>query len=443
MKEHQQKASFISSGNTWPFILITSLFLLWGLANNMTDTLLSAFKRIMSMSDFQTSWIQVAFYGSYFCLALPAAILIKRYTYKTGVLLGLGMFVLGSLLFYPASISMSYAHFLVALFILAGGLSILETTANPYIVAMGPEDSGTRRLNLAQSFNPIGSFLGVLLSKMFILSQLNLSSAEERSAMSAGELAAIQSEELTAVMGPYVGVAFFLILLWVVVKFTRMPKASDAGSELHLASTFKRLIKTPHYVWAVVAQFFYVGAQVGIWSYTIRYVMQELQLNEDSASSYYMAALVLFAISRFIFTGLMKWISPRHLLLITSLAAAACTLVVIYGSGMIGVYALIAISGFMSLMFPTIYGLGIRNLGNDTKIGGSGLIMAILGGAVLTALQGHISDLVQNISLAFYVPFFCFIIVALYAYMEKKLEAIGRQKHIGSAEARYYGEAAH
>ncbi|WP_224998831.1 L-fucose:H+ symporter permease [Cesiribacter sp. SM1] len=437
MKDIQEKASLIRRGNAWPFILITSLFFLWGLANNMTDTLLSAFKRIMSMSDFQTSWIQVAFYGSYFCLALPAAILIKRYSYKTGVLLGLGMFVLGSLMFYPASITMVYWHFLLALFILAGGLSILETAANPYIVAMGPEASGTRRLNLAQSFNPIGSFTGVLLSKIFILSQLNLSTAEERSSMSAEQLAAIQSEELTAVMGPYVGVAVFLVLLWVVVKFTKMPKASDAGSELDLLPTFKRLVRTPHWVWAVVAQFFYVGAQIGIWSYTIRYVMQELQLNEDSASSYYMAALVLFAACRFIFTGLMKWVSPRNLLLITSLAAAAFTLIAIYGSGLVGVYALIAVSGCMSLMFPTIYGLGIRDLGNDTKIGGSGLIMAILGGAVLTAVQGHVSDLAQNINLAFFVPFCCFIVVALYALMERKMEAAGRHKHKGSAEALY------
>uniref|UniRef100_UPI000E0B1368 MFS transporter n=1 Tax=Botryobacter ruber TaxID=2171629 RepID=UPI000E0B1368 len=187
------KAPLIRPGILWPFILITSLFFLWGLANNMTDTLLAAFKRIMSMSDFQTSWIQIAFYGSYFCLALPAAIIIKKYTYKTGVLLGLGLFILGSLLFYPASLTMAYGHFLAALFILAGGLSILETAANPYIVAMGPDASGTRRLNLAQSFNPIGSITGVLLSKLFILSHLNQSSAEERAAMDDAQLAAIQS----------------------------------------------------------------------------------------------------------------------------------------------------------------------------------------------------------------------------------------------------------
>ena len=435
MNSQRSNASLIRPGNLWPFILITSLFFLWGLANNMTDTLLAAFKRIMSMTDFQTSWIQVAFYGSYFCLALPAAILIKKYTYKTGVLLGLGLFILGSLLFYPASITMVYGHFLAALFILAGGLSILETAANPYIVAMGPEDTGTRRLNLAQAFNPIGSITGVLLSKVFILSQLNIISAEERADMSSENLAAIQSEELTAVMGPYVGVAAFLVVLWVVVKFTDMPKASDADSKLDLGPTFSRLLKTPHYVWAVVAQFFYVGAQIGIWSFTIRYVMQELQLNEDDASSYYMAALVLFMVSRFIFTALMKVVQPRVLLMITALSAAGLTLLVIYGSGILGVYALIAISGCMSLMFPTIYGLGIRGLGNDTKIGGSGLIMAILGGAVLPAIQGQISDLVGEISIAFYVPLACFLIIAIYAFMEGKLERVDHQNHGGSQEA--------
>jgi FHS family L-fucose permease-like MFS transporter len=422
------KRSLLGSGNTWPFILVTSLFFLWGLANNMTDTLLAAFKRIMSMSDFQTSWIQMAFYGAYFCLALPAAILIKKYTYKTGILVGLGLFILGALLFYPASLTLSYGYFLVALYVLAGGLSILETAANPYIVAMGPEESGTRRLNLAQSFNPIGSISGVLLSKVFILSQLNQLNAEERAVLSADELAAVQSEELAAVMAPYVGVALFLVLLWGVLYFTKMPKASDTDSKVALSATFSRLAKTPNYVWAVVAQFFYVGAQIGVWSFTIRYVMLELRLNESDASNYYMASLVLFMVSRFVFTALMKYVKPKTLLSVAAIAAAALTLVVIYGSGLTGVYAIIGISGCMSLMFPTIYGLGIRGLGDDTKIGGSGLIMAILGGAVLTSVQGYVSDLTQDIGLAFYVPLVCFLVVALYAFVAGKPNAAAHEK---------------
>lgn len=422
MRNETPETSLIPRKTIWPFILVTSLFFFWGLANNMTDTLLAAFKRIMSMSDFQTSWIQLAFYGSYFILALPAAILIKKYTYKSGVLLGLGFFILGALLFYPASITMEYGHFLIALFILAGGLSILETAANPYIVAMGPEASGTRRLNLAQSFNPIGSISGVLLSKVFILSHLNLSDASARANMNKAQLMAIQSEELTSVMGPYVGVAVFLMLLWMIVKFTPMPRASDAGPDLNLIPTFKRLLKTPHYMWGVAAQFFYVGAQIAVWSFTIRYVMQELRYNEDDASTYYMASLILFALCRFIFTALMKFIDPRHLLLFTAAGASVLTLLVIYASGRLGVVALVGVSGCMSLMFPTIYGLGVRGLGSDTKIGGSGMIMAILGGAIMTAIQGQVSDLTGSINLAFYVPFGCFVFIALYALIERRLE---------------------
>lgn len=400
-----------------PFILVTSLFLMWGLANNMTDTLLAAFKKIMSMSDFQTSWIQIAFYGSYFCLALPAALLIKKYTYKTGVLCGLGLFIIGALSFYPASLTMSYTHFLIALFILAGGLSILETAANPYIIAMGPEETGTQRLNLAQSFNPVGSIIGVLLSKIFILSHLNLASAEERTAMSTEQLQAIQSEELKAVMGPYVGVALFLLVLWIIIAVVNMPKASDADASVNAGSTLNRLIKNHHYVWGVIAQFFYVGAQIGVWSFTIRYVMQELHVNEEVAASYYLAALIFFMISRFICTALMKMIKPAHLLTGLSVLAMACTLVVILAGGIIGVYALIGISGCMSLMFPTIYGLALQGLGEDKKIGGSGLIMAILGGAVLTSVQGQISDLTGNIRLAFAVPLLCFVVVAVYGIL--------------------------
>lgn len=403
-----------------PFILITSLFLMWGLANNMTDTLLAAFKKIMSMTDFQTSWIQMAFYGSYFCLALPAALFIKKFSYKSGVLLGLGLFIAGALLFYPASQTMVYGHFLAALFILAGGLSILETTANPYILAMGPEAAATRRLNLAQSFNPIGSIIGVVLSKFFILSSLNVASAEERAAMSAEQLKTVQAEELSAVMGPYVGVAGVLLLLWLIIAFYKMPEGSDDDDRLNLWPAFRRLFRDPAYVWGVVAQFFYVGAQIGVWSFTIRYVMQELSLNEADASSYYLAALVVFTVSRFICTALMKYVTPRQLLTWLAVLAMVCTGIVIVGGGYVGVIALVAISACMSLMFPTIFGLASAKLGKDRKIGGSGLIMAILGGAVLTMVQGQVSDATQSIKLAYIVPLFCFGIIAYYGAVAAK-----------------------
>ena len=404
-----------------PFILITSMFLVWGIANNMTDTLLAAFKRIMSMSDFQTTFVQYAFYGAYFCFAIPAALFIKRFSYKTGILLGLGMFIGGALLFYPASKTMVYGHFLVALYILAGGLSFLETSANPYIVAMGPPETGTQRLNLAQSFNPVGSITGVLLSKLFILSQLNSASAEERAAMAPEQLEQIQTAELNAVMGPYVGVAGGLIILWILIKITSMPKASDSGNAINFATSFGRLIKNKNYVWAVIAQFFYVGAQIGVWSFTIRFVMQELNLNEEQSSDYYLAALILFLISRFVSTWLMKYMKPTILLtLLSGLAILLCAIVIL-ANGYVAVYALVGISACMSLMFPTIYALGLVGLGEDTKLGGSGLVMAILGGAVITGIQGQVSDISGSIHLAYIVPLFCFAVVAWYGLLANRM----------------------
>lgn len=404
----------------WPFILITSLFFMWGLANNLTDTLLAAFRRIMSMTDLETAWIQVAFYGSYFCLALPAAIFIKRFTYKSGVLLGLGMYVVGALLFYPASIAMQYSFFLGALFILAGGLSVLETACNPYIIAMGDPKTATRRLNLAQSFNPIGSISGVVISKFFILSHLDLAEADERAVMTPEQLGTIQEAELFAVMGPYVTIGLALLVLWVIIAKTRMPRASDEMPAIQLGPTFKRLFSNKNYVMGIVAQFFYVGAQICVWSFTIRYVMAELDVNEALASSYYIAALVIFTIFRFINTFLMKYIRPENLLMLSALLGVSSTFLVIIGSGYVGVYALVAISGFMSLMFPTIFGLASKGLGKDTKIGSSGLIMAIGGGAVLPPLQGYISDMAGSIGISFWVPLLCFVVIAFYGLLSRK-----------------------
>lgn len=394
--------------------------MLWGLANNMTDTLLAAFKKILSMSDTQTSWIQMAFYGAYFCLALPAAIYIKKYTYKSGVLLGLGLFAVGGLLFYPASIMMSYGFFLFALYVLAGGLSILETAANPYVLVMGPEESATRRLNLAQSFNPVGSIVGVLLSKFFILSQLNVAEADERSKMTLEQLDQIRQSELDAVMSTYVGVAFFLVVMWLIIKFTKMPKASGDGLNDSLSNGFKRLFANKNYVYGVLCQFFYVGAQIGVWSYTIRYIMLELQLNESDASDYYLAAIVLFTASRFIFTALMKYVRPSLLMALSAIGAICLTLVVILAGGMVGAIALVCVSGCMSLMFPTIYGLAAEGLGQDTKLGGSGLIMAILGGAVFPVIQGYVSDSLDSIHLSFFIPICCYMVVVAYGFYHYK-----------------------
>lgn len=398
-----------------PFILLTSCFALWGLANNMTDVLIAQFRKVFTLTDMQSGLVQTAFYGAYFCLALPAALFIKRFSYKAGVLLGLGLFCSGALLFYPASQIMAYGPFLFALFVLAGGLSILETSANPYIIAMGPQETATRRLNLAQSFNPIGSITGVLIGKFYILAQLHPASDVERATMSAGELAHIQSAELAAVMGPYIGVALVIVTVWLAIAFTRMPLAHESSGDQRLGSSIARLMAKGYFVRGVIGQFFYIGAQIGCWSYTIRYVMAEVGGNESDASTYLLASIVCFSACRFVCTALMKCITPATLLGSLAVLASLCLLLVMFAGGMTGVYALVAVSACMSLMFPTIFGLSVYGLGKDTQFGGSCLIMAILGGAVLTTLMGQISDM-AGIRMAFTIPLIGFIYLVHFGF---------------------------
>ena len=399
-----------------PFCLVTVLFLLWGLANNMTDTLLSAFKRIMSMSDAQTSLIQFAFYGSYFCFALPAALYIRKYSYKSGVILGLCLYAAGAILFFPASKTASYAFYLAAIYIMAGGCSILETTANPYILSMGAPQTATRRLNIAQSFNPLGSITGILLSQYFILGELSSASAAERAAMSPEKLEALQAHELGAVTGTYMTLGFVLLAIMVVMLLVRMPEGRDDGAADSLKETFRRLLSNKTYKWGVVAQFFYIGAQIGVWSFTIRLVMQELGILEARAATIYLVSIICFSAARFLFTWLMKWFRPSRLLLWAAVAdIVLCALVVLCKvSGWLCVGALVGVSFFMSLMFPTIYGIALTDVGADAKIGASGLIMAILGGALLTPLQGRISDLF-GVNASYLVPLGCFVVVLAYA----------------------------
>lgn len=390
-----------------PFILVTSLFALWGLANNMTDTLLAAFKKIMQMSDTQTSFIQMAFYGAYFCVALPAALFIRKYSYKKGVILGLLLYAAGAILFLPAANTASYAFYLVAIYIMASGCSVLETTANPYIMSMGSPETATRRLNIAQSFNPIGSILGILVSKYFILQDISLYS----------------------VSGTYAGLGVVLLVIMVVMLFARMPEGKDETKQASLINTFGRLAKNKKYIWGVVAQFFYVGAQIGVWSFTIRLVMKELGYVEAQAATLYLISIIGFCASRFVYTWLMKYVAPVRLLAAGSVLSAVCALIVVMAGGWVAVIALVLISAFMSLMFPTIYGiaLGSLNIGTDngdTKIGASGLIMAILGGALITPLQGMVSDATGSINTSYVVPLGCFIVVLCYALFAVRNEKI-------------------
>ena len=390
-----------------PFALVTSMFLLWGLANNMTDTLLAAFKRIMSMSDTQTSLIQCAFYGSYFCFALPAALFIRRRSFKSGIILGLLLYAAGAMLFLPAARVASYGFYLVAIYVMAGGCSVLETTANPYVMSMGDPRTATRRLNIAQSFNPVGSILGILMSKYFILDDISLYS----------------------ISGTYAALGLVLLGILVVMLFARMPSGKDDDRSDSVGASFRRLLSNRLYRRGVVAQFFYVGAQIGVWSFTIRLVMQETGRLEAAASSIYLISIVGHCLSRFIYTGLMRWFSPSRLLTFGGVMSALLSLTVVLsaGTGWICITSLVLISSFMSLMFPTIYGIALGGImrgdhPGDSKIGASGLIMSILGGALLTPLQGMVSDH-TNIYTSYAVPAFCFVVVTAYAVYAHRCKA--------------------
>lgn len=399
-----------------PFLLVSSLFLMWGLANNMNDTLLAAFKRIMSMSDLQTSLVQFAFYGAYFCFALPAALFIMRYTYKAGILTGLALYALGTILFYPAGQAASYPFFLVAIYVMAGGCSILETTANPYILSMGDRESATRRLNIAQTFNPLGAIWGILLSRHFILSELHEADAAERGAMSAEALREMQSHELDAVSGTYMIIGGVLLVIFFIILLARMPKYKDDSHSAPIGECFRYLWKDSRYRYGVAAQFFYVGVQTCVWSFTIRYVMSETGSLEKDASLIFLYSIIAFTLCRFLFTWLMKFYRPSLLLVWASMTGVLLTVIVILCGGIVSIVALTAISAVMSLMFPTIYGIALGNVGEQyTKIGASGLIMAILGGALLTPLQALLSDS-WGISLSFCIPTLCFLIIFAYAW---------------------------
>jgi FHS family L-fucose permease-like MFS transporter len=404
-----------------PFILLTTCFAAWGVAANMTDPLVKVFSKIFTMSALQSALVQFAYYGAYFCLALPAAFINRRYSYKVGVLTGLGFAALGAFMFYPAAQTMTYGFFLAALFILAAGLSILETSANPFVIAMGPDGNATKRLNLAQAFNPVGCNLGVFLGASLILTQLNPATAAERAAMSTGQLQAIQAAELDAVMLPYVGMACVLVLIWMAVALLRIRPAREKvvahSRDVHFSAALGRLLRNPHYRFGVIAQFFNVGAQTCVWTFTIQYVMDALSVDEVRGGDFLQYSLILFLVARFAMTWLMGYVRASVLLAGLSVLASVLCLYMIASPDITGVWALVAISGCLSLMFPTIYGIALQGLGEDTKFGAAGLVMAILGGAILPLFQGAIID-GYGTAVSFIVPALCFLVVARYGLFD-------------------------
>lgn len=394
------------------FILLSSCFMWWGIANNLTDPLVRVFKAIFGeLSTFQASLIQFAFYFGYFSMAIPGAAVSRRFSYKTGILVGLGVYALGCFMLYPATLLQQFVFFCISYYVLACGLGVLETNANPYILVLGPKETATRRLNFAQSFNPIGAVAGVFLARYLIMAKMPLD--DEGNIL-------VQSDQINEVLNivifPYLSIAAVLVVVWILIAVTKMPKMSDTSADVHLFKTFGVLFKKKNYVFAVAAQFFYVGAQITVWTYTNFYIPEHLHVTPDEALKYHTAALIIFGLSRWIFTLLMKKFKDYNLLAIAAGMAILMTLSVIFIGGMVGVISLIGISAFMSLMFPTIFGMGCADLDDEqTKVGASGLIMAILGGALITPLQGALIDYI-GVDFSYFLPLLCFVVIGGYAF---------------------------
>jgi FHS family L-fucose permease-like MFS transporter len=411
-----------------PFILITSCFAFWGLANDITNPMVKAFSKIFLMNTVQGSLVQVAFYGGYFAMAFPAAIFIRRFTYKAGILVGLGLYATGALLFIPASAIGFYAPFLIAYFILTCGLSFLETSANPYILSMGAEETSTQRLNLAQSFNPIGSITGMFIAKTFIQARLDPRDTAQRELLSTADFEAVKMSDLDIVSSPYIIIGIVILVMFVLIALVKMPRNADSNHSIEFIPTIKRIFALPRYREGVVAQFFYVGAQIMCWTFIVHYgtrLFMSQGMGEQEAEvlsqQYNIVAMALFIASRFISTFLMRYVRPGRLLMFFAVGGFLLIIGVIAFQSIVGLYCLVGVSACMSLMFPTIYGIALRGLGEDAKFGAAGLIMAILGGSVMPPLQGAIikqgtllSMPAENVS--FIIPLVCFVVVAIYGY---------------------------
>ena len=411
-----------------PFILITMCFALWGFANDITNPMVKAFSKIFRMSVTDCALVQVAFYGGYFAMAFPAAMFIRKYSYKAGVLMGLGLYAIGALSFFPAKLTGDYHPFLLAYFIMTCGLSFLETSCNPYILSMGTEETATRRLNLAQAFNPIGSLMGMYVAMNFIQNKLNPMDTAERAQLGQAEFEAIRDSDLSVLIAPYLTVGIVILMMFVVIMVARMPKNADQSHSIDFISTLKRIFSRKRYRYGVIAQFFYVGAQIMCWTFIIQYGtrlfmaqgMEEIDA-EVLSQKYNIIAMVIFCISRFICTFILRYFNPGALLATLSVAATILTTGVIFIDGIYGLYCLVGVSACMSLMFPTIYGIALKGMGDDAKFGAAGLIMAILGGSILPPLQASIIDCktlfgMPAVNVSFLIPLLCFIVIISYGY---------------------------
>lgn len=426
----EQKKPLVPKKYLLTFILITSLFALWGFANDITNPMVAAFQTVMELSAAKASLVQFAFYGGYATMAIPAALFIRKYSYKSGILLGLGLYAFGALLFIPAAEYQQFSFFCLSLYILTFGLAFLETTANPFILSLGDKETSTRRLNMAQAFNPVGSLSGMAVASFLVLPFLQ-SDARDASGqtffhtLSDMEKAAIRLHDLAVIRNPYVILALVVLCVFVIIAITKMPKVKEEEAtegDVHtVKQTLSNLWNNKIYRDGVISQIFYVGAQIMCWTFIIQYA-DRLGIDKATAQVYNIVAMSLNLSGRFIGTYIMKYVNTRKLLMIFGICASVCTFGAIAIQGMVGLYSLVLISLFMSIMFPSIYGIALENVDTqDTKLGAAFLVMAIVGGALMPPLQGMIIDMKEVLGLpavnvSFLLPFVCFLVVASYGY---------------------------
>ena len=417
----------------FPFIIITSLFALWGIANDLTNPMVSAFKKVMpELSNVQASLVQFAFYFGYFFMALPAALFIRKYSYKSGIILGLCLYAIGAFLFYPAAENEQFNYFLISLWIITCGLAFLETTSNPLILSMGDKETATQRLNLAQAFNPIGSLTGMIIAQVFVIEALRSDdfTNEAYKALTSEELAAIRKNDLEIISIPYIALGVLVLTIMGIIIFTKMPKTSEKD-KMSLSESFHKLFANKNYKQGVIAQAFYVGAQIMCWTYVYQYVdnINDTLGLELTATYFNVTAMIIFLAGRWIGTALMKTINPSKMLLLFGVGGVLFCGGTILVPGVIGLYSLVGVSFFMSIMFPTIYGIALKDMGDEAKIGSAGLVMAIVGGALMPIAQGWILDwggsgfsdikilgFIPEVNFSFILPLICLSVVAYYGY---------------------------
>ncbi len=412
-----------------PFIVVTSLFALWGFANDITNPLVAAFSTIMEIPNAKAALVQSAFYGGYATMAIPAALFVRKYNYKKAIILGLALYATGALLFIPAAQFEMFGFFLASLYILTFGLAFLETTANPYILSMGDENTATRRLNLAQSFNPLGSILGMFVASNVILAYLDSEESNDIgelvfNTLSVAEKAAIRTHDLAVIRNPYVVLGLVVLAMIVVFLSVKMPNTRGENPETPARDSFKRLLKNKIYRQGVIAQVFYVGVQIMCWTFIIHYA-ENIGIPKATAQRYNMLAMAMFISFRFISTLLMRYFNSCKLLMYFAIGGMITITGTIFIQGLGGLYCLIATSAFMSLMFPTIYGISLEGIGEDATLGAAGLVMAIVGGALMPPLQGAIIDFgsiagMPAVNISFILPFICFVVIARFGFLSLK-----------------------